>query len=256
MKNYNLDEVKKVIEIINLNKHFNVKKGRKSSNPFKGYLDFRHTQKHFALKNISLSVYEGEVLGIIGANGSGKSTLLNIIIGSYSPDDKTTIKVEGKVIRLALGMGVDPQLSVRENIYVNASVIGLTFRKTSALYNEIIEFAGIKGFEDYPVKHLSKGMRNRLLFSIAIHAQADIYLLDEFFGGVGDEDFKAKSNKILEEKIIEKKTILLVSHSLQLIKKYATRCVWIDKGRLQQIGKTEEIIKSYINSFQKDTINK
>lgn len=205
-----------------------------------------------ALNEISINISKGETFGIIGRNGSGKSTLLNIIMDTIRPDKGGTVETEGKMMRLSLGMGVDPNLSARDNIYVNGSVLGLTFKKIGEIFNSIVEFAGIQEFVDTPVKFYSKGMKQRLLFSIAMHAESDIFLLDEFFGGTGDKDFKQKSDKAFQAKIIQGKTIIIVSHNLNIIKKYCHRAMWLDKGICRAIGKPNVVIAKYKSSFQKN----
>ena len=202
-----------------------------------------------ALKNIDLEVIQGETFGIIGRNGSGKSTLLNIIMGSIKADPGASIKKHGKMIRLALGMGVDKNLSARDNIYVNASILGLSFKKIGMIFNDIVEYAGLEEFVDIPVKKYSKGMHQRLLFSIAMHAEADIFLLDEFFGGVGDEDFKKKSDESFRKRIVEGKTIIMVSHSLNKIVKTCNRAMWLHKGEIVAIGDPKEVVTEYRASF-------
>lgn len=208
--------------------------------------------KYFkALENIDFKVEKGEAVGIIGRNGSGKSTLVNLIMGSIKPDRGSVIETEGRKIRLALGMGVDNNLSGRDNIYVNGSILGMSFKKIGLIFNDIVEYADLIKFIDTPVKFYSKGMRQRLLFSIAMHAEADIFLLDEFFGGVGDQDFKKKSEAAFEKKILEGSTIVFVSHNMHVIKKYCTRVLWIHKGKMEMLGETDEVISAYMKSFEK-----
>lgn len=241
----------KVIELKNVSKTFNLTlKDSGIKGLIKSIFNVSKKKTLKALDNISFEMEEGEIFGIIGANGSGKSTLLNLIIGNYKPDKGSEITVNGKIIRLALGLGVDPNLSGRENIYVNGSVIGLTFKEISKIYNHIIEFAELQGFENTPVKFYSKGMRNRLLFSIAVNANADIFLLDEFFGGVGDEVFQKKSNKVFEENITNKKTIIIVSHQTQLIKKHCKKVLWLHKGKMVMLGESSKVIDSYLESVR------
>ena len=190
------------------------------------------------------------LLWFTGLSGSGKSTLINIMMGNIAPDKGGSVKTVGKVMRLSLGIGVDKNLTARENIYVNGSMIGLKFREISAVFNKIIEFADLKDFIDTPVKYYSKGMLNRLLFSIAIYANADVFLLDEFFGGVGDADFKQKSDEAFNNFIVEEKTVVLVSHSVALIRKHCKRCMWLEKGEAKLIGPTDEVINAY-QKYQK-----
>lgn len=208
-----------------------------------------------ALQNINFSVSRGETFGIIGRNGSGKSTLIHLLMGSMMPDKGGKIITKGKKIRLSLGLGVDPNLSARDNIYVNGSILGLSFRQIGRIFSEIIEFANLEEFIDLPVKNYSKGMKARLNFSIAMHADADIFLLDEFFGGVGDEDFKAKSDQAFHQRFIDGKTNVIVSHSMQIIEKYCQRVLWIHKGEMQDIGHPDKIIPAYKASFVKPKSN-
>ena len=204
-----------------------------------------------AVQNVSFKVEAGEVFGIIGSNGSGKSTLINLMMGSMRPDKGSLIKTKGRIMRLALGMGIDPNLSARDNVYINGSILGLSFRQIGERFDEILEFADLLKFVDVPVKNFSSGMRQRLTFSIAMHANADIFLLDEFFGGVGDVDFKEKSDKAFRQTIIDGKTIVIVSHSMGTIKKYCNRALWLDKGVPRIIGHPDEVIPLYKASFKK-----
>ncbi len=204
-------------------------------------------QKHKieALKDINFSVNRGEVIGIIGRNGSGKSTLLNLIMGSMKPDKGSYLKAEGRIMKLALGMGFDPNLSARHNIYVNGSILGLTFKRIGNVFWDIIGFADLEDFVDTPIKYYSTGMKTRLAFSIAVHADADVFLLDEIVGGVGDEGFKKKSQKIFKDAFLAKRTILFVSHSLKNIRDYSDKVLLIDKGRQVAFGDPTEVLAEY-----------
>lgn len=242
-----------VISLKNINKTFYVRENAPRTMNDHIYSVFRKNvkkKKIEALKNINLDIHKGEVIGIIGRNGSGKSTLLNIMLGSIIPDNGGKVSSKGKIMRLALGMGVDPNLSARDNIYVNGSIIGLTFKKIGSLVDTIIEFAGLEGFLDTPVKFYSKGMKARLLFSIAMNAESDIFLLDEFFGGVGDEDFKKKSDLAFKEKIMQKRTIVIVSHSMKIIEKYCSRVLFIKEGHPIALGDTKAVIETYMESYK------
>ena len=128
--------------------------------------------------------------------------------------------------------------------------MGLSFKQIGQRFGDIIEFAGIEEFVDTPVKKFSNGMKARLNFSVAIHTEADIILLDEFFGGVGDIDSREKSDLALKEKIINNRTVVLVSHSMKLISDYCDRCIWLDKGKIMAMGKSEEIVDQYESSFK------
>ncbi len=241
------------IELKNVSKTFKLKNSKNFS--LRRNI-FHFNKKHLgqpklkALEDINLTIYKGETVGIIGRNGSGKSTLINIIMGSISPDIKDSVFTDGKLMRLALGMGVDPNLSARDNIYINGSVIGLSFRKIGSIFYSIIEFADLLDFIDTPVKFYSKGMKQRLLFSIAMHAEADVFLLDEFFGGTGDADFKNKSDYAFKKKILEGRTIIMVSHSMKNIQKYCTRTIWLEKGKIMFEGPSKDVVNSYQKSFK------
>lgn len=207
-----------------------------------------------ALSKINFDVYKGETFGIIGRNGSGKSTLIHLIMGSMRADKGAEIETRGRMLRLALGMGMDPNLSARDNIYINGSILGLSFKHIGDVFDDIIEYANLEAFVDTPVKNFSKGMQARLKFSIAMHADADIFLLDEFFGGVGDEDFKKKSNDAFRKTILEEKTIVIISHSKQIIEQHCTRALWIEKGEMKMLDKPSKVVKAYAASFKKKRV--
>lgn len=205
-----------------------------------------------ALQDINIEIKKGETFGIIGRNGSGKSTLIHLMMQSMKADEGSIIETNGVMLRLALGMGMDPNLSARENVYVNGSILGLSFKHINSIFNEIISYANLEDFVDTPVKHFSKGMHARLKFSIALHANSDILLLDEFFGGVGDEDFKKKSTEAFKQVILEGRTIIMVSHAIQNIKKYCDRALWIEKGKMKMLGDPKEVATEYVESFKKE----
>ncbi len=244
-----------VIKVENISKTFRIRDANNDSirdrvfNMFSGSNGVREIH---ALKGVNLEIKRGEFFGIIGRNGSGKSTLLKLIMGAFPPDKGGSIQVNGKIIRLALGMGFDPTLSARENIYINGSVLGLSFRKIGQKFDEIIHFAELEKFVDTPVKFYSSGMRSRLSFAIAIHAEADIFLMDEFFGGVGDIAFRKKSEEIFKNTFLEGRTIVHVSHQIPTIRKHCKRVVMIDQGIAKHIGTPEEVIPEYHKLFKKN----
>lgn len=205
----------------------------------------RKRSKVAALSDINIQIEKGEFLGIIGKNGSGKSTLLKIIIGAIKADKGSKVITNGKIVRLALGMGFDKNLSARDNIYVNGAILGLSFRRIGQLFDEIINFAELRDFVDTPIKFYSNGMRSRLAFSIAMNAEADIYLFDEFFGGVGDLSFRKKSDELFKKMIQNNKTIIHVSHNLQDIKKYSSRVIMLHKGKTITQGHPDEVVPIY-----------
>lgn len=200
-----------------------------------------------ALRDINFSVQKGEIFGIIGHNGCGKSTLLKLILGAYKPDKGGQILVDGKIIRLSLGMGFDGNLTTRENVYINGSILGLSFKQIGQKFADIIEFAELQNFVDTKVRYFSSGMVSRLAFAIAINAEADVFLMDEFFGGVGDENFQKKSRIVLEDMMLKQdKTVIIVSHDLATIETYCNRVLLLDKGQMIKIGTPEEVIPSYL----------
>lgn len=220
-----------VIELKNVNKTFYVREKSNDSIMLKAFHFFNRskTKKIEALKDINLCIKQGEFVGIIGHNGSGKSTLLKLITGAFPPDKGGKIVINGKIIRLSLGMGFDPNLTARENIFVNGSILGLTFKSIRKKFEAIVHFSGLEEFIDTQVKYFSSGMVSRLAFSIAIHTESDIFLLDEFFGGVGDTDFRAKSDHAFKE-LLKDKTILFVSHDMSEIEEYCDRVILLDHG--------------------------
>lgn len=242
-----------VIELINVRKTYKVRQGsndtirQKVLNIFSNKLQ----KKIVALQGVDLEIQKGEIFGIVGSNGSGKSTLMNIILGAMKPDKGGIVKSKGRIIKLSLGIGVDKNATARENIYLNGSILGLSFKEIGEKFNKIIEFAGLEGFVDTQVKFYSKGMKSRLLFSIAMYADADIFLLDEFFGGVGDQEFKQKSEEVFKRSIVDGKTIVMVSHSINNIEKHCNRVLWLDKGKVKMIGNTTDVLMHYKNSYKK-----
>lgn len=198
-----------------------------------------------AVKNISLEVKKGEFLGIVGANGCGKSTLIHLMTGVYKPDKGGTASIDGTYIRLSLGLGFNGQLTARENIYLNGSVMGVKISELNKNFRKIIEFAELQKFVNTKLKYFSRGMRARLAFAVAVHAEADIILMDEFFGGVGDERFKARSDEIFQKAFVNGRTIVHVSHNMRTIKQYADRVVLLHEGECRGIGPPDEILDLY-----------
>lgn len=245
-----------VIHLENVSKTFYIREDSNSNkNQNLNIFPFlKHKKELKALQNVNLEIKKGEFYGIIGRNGSGKSTLLKLIMGAFPPDKGGEIYTKGKLIRLALGIGFDLGLSARENIYVNGSVLGLSFKKIGRKFNDIIKFAELEKFVDTPVKYYSSGMRSRLAFAIAVHAEADIFLMDEFFGGVGDESFRKKSDQIFKNIFLDGKTIIQVSHQPKLIRDYCDRVLMLDQGEVKMIGKPNEVLTEYSKLFNNKVI--
>lgn len=200
----------------------------------------------YALYHVSFNVYKGEVVGIIGTNGSGKSTLLKIVSGALKPTGGS-VKIVGrrKVQLLTLGTGFDMELTARENVFLNGSIIGYRKEFLEEHYDEIVEFAELQDFMEEKVKNFSSGMVSRLGFAIATAGEAaEILILDEILS-VGDEFFRAKSLKRIKEMIHGGSTVLMVSHSMGTILENCTRCVWIEKGELKMVGEPKVVCEEY-----------
>jgi ABC-2 type transport system ATP-binding protein len=196
------------------------------------------------LKDISFEVNEGDFFGIVGRNGCGKSTLLKILAGIYLPD-KGKISINGKISPfLELGVGFDPELTGYENIYLNGAILGLSKKEITAKLDEIIDFSELREFMDQKLKNYSSGMQLRLAFSVAIHAQAPIILLDEVLA-VGDANFQAKCEAVFEELKKERRTIVFVSHSMSLVTKFCNRAILIEKGEIISSGDPEKVAELY-----------
>lgn len=203
-----------------------------------------------ALKEINLEVKSGEVLGIIGSNGSGKSTLLRIIAGILKPS-KGEIKVDKKKVQLlTLGTGFDGQLTAKENVYLNGSLIGYSQKFLDENYDKIVEFAELDGFMNEKIKNFSSGMTARLGFAIATAGDfKDILLLDEVLS-VGDIAFRKKSGERIHELMHGGATVLLVSHSIDTILSHCSRVIWLEKGELRENGTPSVVCKNY-SSYMK-----
>lgn len=189
----------------------------------------------WALKDVDFSVKKGEVIGFIGSNGAGKSTLLKVIAGVMKPT-KGKVYVGGNICpMIELGAGFDPQLTARENIYLNGAVMGYTKEFIESKFDEIVEFSELKDFLEVPVQNFSSGMVARLAFSIATIVDPEILIVDEILS-VGDIAFQAKSEKKIINMIKGGTTVLFVSHSLDQIRKICDRVVWLEHGVVQKIG--------------------
>ena len=199
----------------------------------------------YALNQINFNVYKGEVVGIIGTNGSGKSTLLKIVSGALKPTSGQVVADKSKIQLLTLGTGFDMELSAKENVYLNGSIIGYSKEFIDKHYDEIVEFSELGDFMEEKVKNFSSGMVSRLAFAIAtVGEAAEILILDEVLS-VGDEFFRKKSLKRISEMIHGGSTVLLVSHSLQTIMQNCTKVVWIEQGNIRMIGDAKTVCSAY-----------
>ena len=211
-----------------------------------------HVKEFWAVNDVSFSLEEGDLMGIIGSNGAGKSTLLKVISGIMCP---TTGKmsVEGNIASLLeLGTGFDGELTVRENTFLRGAMLGYTRDFMNKKYEEIIDFSGLGEFQDRRFKQLSSGMKSRLAFSIACLVNPDILILDEVLS-VGDGAFRKKSERKMTEVIQNGATTLLVSHSLDQIRRMANKVLWLDKGRQIEFGDTKTVCDHYAAFLKEKT---
>lgn len=200
----------------------------------------------WALRDINFEVKAGEVLGIIGKNGAGKSTLLKILSQITEPTSGK-IEIQGRIASLLeVGTGFHPELSGRENIYMNGTILGMTKREIDSKLDEIIDFSGIEKFMDTPVKFYSSGMKVRLGFSVAAHLEPEIMIIDEVLA-VGDFEFQAKCIGKMENVSKQGRTVLFVSHNLEAIRNLCTRTLLLKNGRIVFNGNTEDAVKKYLD---------
>ena len=198
----------------------------------------------WALKNISFNVHSGEVFGIIGLNGAGKSTLLKIISGVFKPTSGY-VKIYGEIAPLLeLGLGFDPEFSARDNIYLNGAMYGYSPKYMAYKYNEIIDFAELKEFENVALKNYSTGMKARLGFAVATSVQPDILIVDEVLG-VGDYKFREKCTDRISNMIKNNVTVLLVSHSIELLKNMCSNALLLNKGEVVCSGNIDDVCQVY-----------
>lgn len=216
------------------------------------------TEEFWALKDISFEVVKGETVGIIGENGAGKSTLLKILTGVTKPTTGT-IKANGRIgALLELGAGFHPDLTGRENVYLNGAILGLNSREIDAKFNSIVEFAGISNFIDIPVKTYSSGMVVRLGFAVAVHMEPDILITDEVLA-VGDEEFQARCIEKIEQFRRQNKTIVFVTHDTQMVLRICNRAILVVNGGIRSMGVPEEIVnnyRDYLNKKYKEKLQK
>lgn len=209
-------------------------------------------QEFWALRDVSFQIKEGEVVGIIGPNGAGKSTILKLLSGIMNPN-KGDVKIRGRLsalIEVAAGFHAD--LTGRENIYLNGTIMGMTRKEIDSKFDEIVEFSGLAEFIDTPVKRYSSGMFSRLGFSVAAHMDPDVLLVDEVLA-VGDIAFQAKCVQKMRELLSSGVTIILVSHNLSLVQALCKRAILLDKGEIQKEGSPAEVIPYYENIVYKQT---
>ena len=199
------------------------------------------------LRDVSFKVYDGEFLGIVGRNGSGKSTLLKLLSQIYTPT-KGKIKIDGSLVPfIELGVGFNPELTGRENVYLNGAMLGFSNQEMDAMYDDIVNFAELPEFMDQKLKNYSSGMQVRLAFSIAIRARGDILILDEVLA-VGDAAFQKKCNDYFAS-LHGKQTVILVTHSMENVLAYCDRAILIEKGKIIEDGAPAKVTEAELKLF-------
>ena len=199
----------------------------------------------WALRDVSFSVERGEVIGIVGRNGAGKSTLLKIL-SSITYPTSGTIRVNGRVASLLeVGTGFHEELTGRENIYLNGSILGMSKKEVERKMDAIVEFSGVERFLDTPIKRYSSGMRLRLGFAVAAHLDPDLLIVDEVLA-VGDAAFQKKCLNVMQDLRGGGRTVLFVSHNLAAVENLCSRCIWIDAGEVRMDGESREVIQAYM----------
>lgn len=235
-----------VIEFENVSKSFTRHTGQML---FRSRLAHWLRQKHrkerfYALKHVSFRVESGESVAVVGPNGAGKSTLLGLVAGLAKPDSGT-VKVNGRVAALLeLGTGFHGDLTGGENLWLNASLLGLTRKRTGELYDQVVEFAGLGDFMDEPLRTYSTGMVMRLAFSVAIHMDPEVLVIDEVLA-VGDQAFQTKCFEKIHQFRSAGKTLLCVSHAAGMVMEICDQAVWLDRGEVIMTGGTRDVLEAY-----------
>lgn len=202
-----------------------------------------------AVNDISFSVNKGEILGIVGRNGSGKTTLLRSIAGIFQPDEGIIDTKDNRVSLMAIGIGFNGNNTGRENILKSGMLLGCSLNYVKAHIDEIIEFSELGEFIDRPVRTYSSGMYSKLSFAVTAILDTDIMLVDEVLS-VGDEHFRKKSYKKMEELMLSDRTVLIVSHATDTLKKFCDKILWINDGKYMMLGETEEVLSEYDKFMQ------
>lgn len=201
------------------------------------------------LRGLNFEIKKGDFIGIVGRNGSGKSTLLKILAGIYYPE-KGTITIDGNLVPfIELGVGFNPELTGRENVYLNGALLGFSNEEMDTMYDDIWEFAELKDFQDQKLKNYSSGMQVRLAFSIAIRARGDILLLDEVLA-VGDAAFQEKCNNYFASLRDSNQTVILVTHSMENVRKFCDRAILIENGEIIKDGNPDKVADAYLKLWK------
>jgi lipopolysaccharide transport system ATP-binding protein len=248
-----------MIEVKNVGKKYNINHQRGGyialrdvimntlKHPF-AFVKNRTKEEFWALKDLNFTVAKGEMIGIIGMNGAGKSTLLKIL-SQITPPETGEIKIKGRVgSLLEVGTGFHPELTGRENVFLNGAILGMSRKEIASKFDAIVEFSGVEKFLDTPVKYYSSGMYVRLAFSVAAHMEPDILIVDEVLA-VGDAEFQKKCiGKMEQVTRSEGRTVLFVSHNLITVQNLCTRAILLENGQIKKIGKTAEVVDYYLNN--------
>lgn len=244
------------IELNNISKKFNLgfKKNQSALLRFISIFSGKESRKEFwVLKNISFKTKSGENLGIIGKNGSGKSTLLRVIAGIHLPDNGN-LKTKGELVYLSgFAQGLNSRLTMRDNIFLVGSIMGLSQKEIKKRFDEIVDFSGLREFLDTKIYQFSSGMIARISFAIGIHClvhkNPDILLIDEVIGAGADLEYQNKALEKMEKLIKGGACVIFVSHDLESIKKYCDRVIWLDNGEIVKEGKPGEVVEEYRKSI-------
>lgn len=244
------------IKIEGLSKVFKLPHEKRSSikSAFVNFFRRQTFERQKVLDDISFDIKKGEFFGIVGRNGSGKSTLLKILAGIYSPT-KGDVKINGKLTPfIELGVGFNPELTGRENVFLNGALLGFNRKEMDIMYDEIVEFAELERFMDQKLKNYSSGMQVRLAFSIAIRAKSDILLIDEVLA-VGDSIFQKKCYEYFKKLIKEKRSVVFVSHDTTALQEYCSKGVLLENGKIVFMGKINRVVNKYIEALNKEESN-
>jgi lipopolysaccharide transport system ATP-binding protein len=245
-----------IIEAEGLSKRFLIHKGRSGLPTLRESIVtcFRPSRKQefWALKDVSFSIYQGDTMGVIGENGAGKTTLLKVLSKITNPTRGRGV-IRGRVgSLLEVGTGFHPELSGKENIYLNGVILNLSKKEIDRKFDEIVEFAGVSQFLETPIKHYSTGMWARLAFSVAAHLDPEILLIDEVLS-VGDTEFQKKSLDKMNDLSSHGRTVLFVSHNMAAIRKLCSRCMLFSHGELKMIGETNDVVNAYLDTYNHAT---
>jgi len=249
-----MNEIKiKMVSVVNVSKQFNLgfKKQDGALARIVSLISGKDSRRLVTvLQNISLTAYSGEIIGLIGTNGSGKSTLLRLIAGIYQVDSGE-IKINGEVIYLnGFGFGLKNRLTMRENIFFIGLLMGLSHQEINNKFDDIVNFSGLREYLDTKIYQFSSGMISRLRFATTISclevSGKEIILLDEVFSAGGDFDFKKRAITKMEELVLSGSTVILVSHDLDIIKKYCTKAILLEKGLIILEGSPDEVVDKYL----------